>query len=74
MSDSKTNMINVLHNMINNLQGADVEYYNLTNGVYFELIEQLLKQYITSFEEAGTSGGTDPESDDFATSSTDKYL
>ena len=65
-------MITVLQNMIANMEGDD--YYNLTNSVYFELIEQLLKQYITSFEEAGNSGGTDPEHDDFATSSTDKYL
>ena len=62
-------MIFVLNQMINNCyidsagksiamkedeDASGVDYYNLTNDVYIQLIDELLKLYITNFEEAFT--------------------
>jgi len=61
------NMIFVLNQMINNCyidaagkprsEGAEdsnlsIDYYNLTNDAYISLIDELLKAYITNFEES----------------------
>lgn len=62
LSYSVCNMIHVLRQMITNCfntskdsEQPTVDYYNLTNPIYIELTEQVLKQYISSFDEAQSS-------------------
>jgi len=56
-------MVTVLNHMINNCYidaartedteaALSIDYYNLTNDIYVSLIEELLRSYITNFEEA----------------------
>ena len=67
VSANPLNMIFVLNQMINNCyidsagksismnddqQEASVDYYNLTNDVYIQLIDELIKLYISNFEES----------------------